>query len=47
MFREQVQSDMLNVETALFERIATFIEILNILYPCIISHVFVFLFVRG
>lgn len=30
MFRAQVQSAMLNVETALFERIATFIEIVNV-----------------
>ncbi len=40
MFRAQVQSAMLNVETALFERIATFIEIVKILYPCIISMMF-------
>ncbi len=43
MFRAQVQSDMLNVESALFERIAIFIEIVKMLYPCIICHVFVFL----
>ncbi len=40
MFRAQVQSAILNVETALFERIATFIEIVKILYPCIISMMF-------